>query len=49
MKISVIPRTKGSLGFTQYLGNDNTLIEREEILDQLASALGGRLAEEEFK
>lgn len=46
-KITIIPRTKGALGYTMQLpGEDKYLITREELEDRIAVALGGRAAEE---
>ena len=44
LKITIIPRSKGSLGFAQYLPNESTLATKEELLDQLCVILGGRTA-----
>jgi len=46
--LTIIPRTKGSLGFAQYLPNESSLESKEELLDRLCTILGGRCAEEEF-
>jgi len=48
LKLTIIPRSKGSLGFAQYLPNENSLQTKEELLDQVCCILGGRCAEEEF-
>lgn len=48
LKLTIIPRSKGALGFAQYLPNEQSLTTKEELLDQLVSILGGRVAEEEF-
>jgi len=48
LKLTIIPRSKGSLGFAQYLPNENSLQTKEELLDQICAILGGRVAEEEF-
>ena len=46
-KITIIPRTKGALGFTTLLpGEEKYLITREEMEDDICSLLGGRAAEE---
>ena len=46
-KITIIPRTKGALGYTMQLpGEDKYLVTREEMEDKIAVALGGRAAEE---
>lgn len=48
LKLTIIPRSKGSLGFAQYLPNESSLETRTELTDQLCSILGGRVAEEIF-
>ena len=46
-KITIIPRTKGALGYTMQLpGEEKYLVTREEMEDQIAVSLGGRAAEE---
>lgn len=46
-KITIIPRTKGSLGFTMQLPTeDKYLITKEEMEDKITIMLGGRAAEE---
>eukprot|EP00730_Choanoeca_flexa_P013969 TRINITY_DN5926_c0_g1_i2.p1 TRINITY_DN5926_c0_g1~~TRINITY_DN5926_c0_g1_i2.p1 ORF type:complete len:727 (+),score=125.91 TRINITY_DN5926_c0_g1_i2:44-2224(+) len=44
MKISLIPRGN-SLGVTQYLPNEHYLYSAEELMDRMATLLGGRVAE----
>ncbi|EGR29487.1 hypothetical protein IMG5_154700 [Ichthyophthirius multifiliis] len=48
LKLTIIPRSKGSLGFAQYLPNESSLQSKEELLDKLCCMLGGRVAEEHF-
>lgn len=48
LKITIIPRSKGSLGFAQYLPNEVSLYTKEQLLDMIKTALGGRIAEEIF-
>ena len=48
LKITIIPRSKGSLGFAQYLPNEVSLYTKEQMLDMIKTALGGRIAEEIF-
>jgi AFG3 family protein len=48
LKVSIVPRSNGALGFAQYLPDDFSLFSREAILDKIAVALGGRAAEELF-
>ena len=46
-KITIIPRTRGSLGYTLYLPEEEKYLEtKEEMLVELRSLLGGRAAEE---
>lgn len=48
-KITIIPRTMGSLGFTMQIPEeDKYLRTRDEILDEIKTLLGGRCAEEIF-
>jgi len=46
LKITIIPRSKGSLGFAQYLPDEISLYSREQILDMICTALAGRISEE---
>jgi len=48
LKLTIIPRSKGSLGFAQYLPNESSLETKEELLDRICCILGGRCAEELF-
>jgi AFG3 family protein len=48
LKLTIIPRSKGSLGFAQYFTNENKLNTRTELIDQICFILGGRCAEEYF-
>ena len=48
LKLTIIPRTKGSLGFAQYLPKETNLYFRKELMDQLCFIYGGRCAEELF-
>lgn len=45
MKVSIVPRTTNVLGFAQYLPSDQKLYFREELLERMCMALGGRVAE----
>lgn len=46
-KITIVPRTKGSLGYTLSLpAEEKYLVTLEEMQDQIAMMLGGRAAEE---
>ncbi|MDD9140052.1 MAG: ATP-dependent zinc metalloprotease FtsH [Candidatus Cardinium sp.] len=46
VKVSIIPRGIASLGYAQYLPKEQVIYQEDELLDQLAMALGGRAAEE---
>jgi AFG3 family protein len=48
LKITIIPRTKGSLGFAQYLPEELSLYTTEQLKDMIRVALGGRIAEQIF-
>lgn len=46
LKVTIIPRMNGALGFAQYLPKEIALMTKEQILDRISMALGGRAAEE---
>ena len=46
LKLTIIPRSKGALGFAQYLPNETQLDKKSDLVDRLCSILGGRIAEE---
>jgi len=48
LKVTIIPRSKGSLGFAQYLPEEVSLYSKEALLDMISVALGGRIAEDIF-
>jgi AFG3 family protein len=48
VKVTIIPRSKGALGFTQYIPDDVSLHTKEQLYDLMCVALGGRMAEEKF-
>jgi len=48
LKVTIIPRSKGALGFAQYLPSEVSLYGKEQLLDMIKTALGGRIAEEIF-
>merc|ERR1719345_257036 len=48
LKVTIVPRSSGALGFAQYLPEEISLHSKEAILDKIAVALGGRAAEELF-
>ena len=49
LKLTIIPRSKGSLGFAQYLPNETSLETKEELMDRICCILGGRCSEELFR
>ncbi len=48
LKITIIPRSKGSLGFTQYLPDEISLYSQPQLMDMLVTLYGGRAAEQVF-
>ena len=48
LKITIIPRSKGSLGFAQYLPEEINLYTKEALIDMIKVALGGRVSEQIF-
>jgi AFG3 family protein len=49
LKVSIIPRGQGALGYAQYLpggGGDMYLMDVNQIMDRMAMTLGGRVSEE---
>merc|ERR1711935_865400 len=48
LKVTIIPRTSGALGFAQYLPKEVNLRTHEEIMDIVCMTLAGRAAEEIF-
>lgn len=48
LKVTIIPRTSGALGFAQYLPKEVFLRNRDQIMDVVCMALAGRAAEKVF-
>lgn len=48
LKLTIIPRSKGALGFAQYLPSETQLESKEELLDKICVILGGRCSEQHF-
>ncbi|ODV98540.1 hypothetical protein PACTADRAFT_31929 [Pachysolen tannophilus NRRL Y-2460] len=46
LKVSIIPRGQGALGYAQYLPGDQYLISKEQFMHRMIMALGGRVSEE---
>jgi AFG3 family protein len=45
LKLTIIPRSKGALGFAQYLPNEDSLQTEMELRHQIIAVLAGRVAE----
>ena len=48
IKVTIIPRANGALGFAQYLPDELNLYSKDQLEDMMVMALGGRVAEEIF-
>ncbi|KAG7099073.1 hypothetical protein E1B28_000948 [Marasmius oreades] len=48
LKVSIIPRGNGALGYAQYLPPDRYLLSSPQLGDQICVTLGGRVSEEIF-
>lgn len=48
MKLTIIPRSKGALGYAQYLPKSSYIKTKDELIDQIAIMLGGISSEEIF-
>ena len=46
LKVSIIPRGQGALGYAQYLPGDAYLMSVHQLMDRMAMTLGGRVSEE---
>ena len=46
LKVSIVPRGQGALGYAQYLPGDMNLMNNLQIKDRMVMALGGRVSEE---
>lgn len=46
VKVSIVPRGVAALGYAQYLPKEQFLYQKEQLLDEMCMALGGRAAEE---
>lgn len=46
VKVSIIPRGQGALGYAQYLPKDQYLVSEEQFNHRMIMALGGRVSEE---
>jgi len=45
LKVSIVPRSSMALGYAQYLPQDLSLYNKEQIMDRMCMTLGGRVAE----
>ncbi|GAU49177.1 hypothetical protein TSUD_133720 [Trifolium subterraneum] len=45
LKVTIVPRGTSTLGFAQYVPNDNLLMTKEQLSDMTCMTLGGRAAE----
>ena len=48
LKVSILPRSKGALGFAQSMPRETPLYSEAELLDKISTILGGRVAEQVF-
>ncbi|KLO13927.1 ATP-dependent metallopeptidase Hfl [Schizopora paradoxa] len=48
LKVSIIPRGVGALGYAQYLPPDRYLLSTPQMMDRICMTLGGRVSEEIF-
>ena len=48
LKVTIVSRSKGSLGYAQYLPNEISLRTKDQINDIICMALAGRAAETVF-
>ncbi|CAK9440453.1 uncharacterized protein LODBEIA_P45530 [Lodderomyces beijingensis] len=46
LKVSIIPRGQGTLGYAQYLPPDQYLMSDAQLIDRMIMTLGGRVSEE---
>merc|ERR1711871_1510195 len=46
LKVTIVPRSNGALGFAQYLPRELALRTKRQIIDMMCMALGGRAAED---
>ncbi|CAN5950828.1 unnamed protein product [Sphagnum jensenii] len=46
LKVSIIPRGSGALGYAQYVPGDAYLMTTSQLMDRMAMTLGGRVSEE---
>lgn len=44
LKLTIIPRSKGALGFAQYLPSEHQMHTKVKLMDEICVILGGRIA-----
>lgn len=44
LKLTIIPRSKGALGFAQYLPNEHQMYTKDKLIDEICVILGGRIS-----
>ena len=45
VKVTIIPRGMGALGYAQYLPKEEYIVKKDQLLDRMTMTLGGRAAE----
>lgn len=45
VKVTIIPRGMGTLGYAQYLPKEEFIVKKDQLLDRMCMTLGGRAAE----
>ncbi len=45
VKVTIIPRGMGALGYAQYLPKEEFIVKKDQLLDRMCMTLGGRAAE----
>lgn len=48
VKLTIIPRSKGALGYAQYLPRSSYIRSKDDLIDQIAILMGGLTSEEIF-
>jgi len=48
LKVSIIPRGSSALGYAQYIPKEHYLYSKEQLIDIICMALGGRCSEQLF-
>ena len=48
LKVTITPRSKGALGFAQYMVDEGGMLTKKQMEHDIATILAGRIAEEEF-